>query len=54
VPEEASVFAAVTETAELYVNDQIDLGGSYDEALQVRYDLVRQDDQWRIRAMSVQ
>jgi hypothetical protein len=53
-PERASVFASVREQADLYSNGQLDAGGSYDSSLQVRYDLVRQDGQWRIQSMAVQ
>ena len=53
-PDEAIVLAAVTETAELYEEGQVNLEGSYDSALQVEYTLIRQDGQWRIESMAVQ
>jgi curved DNA-binding protein CbpA len=49
----ASVEAIVTEKAELYSQGQIDTSASYDSTVRVRYDLVRQDGQWRIQDMSV-
>jgi hypothetical protein len=50
---QAQVEAAVMEKAELYTNGQLDENSSYDENLQVRYDLVRQDGEWRIKGMEV-
>lgn len=52
-PQQAIVLASVTENAQLHVNGQVDTDGSYNETLQVQYDLVRQDGQWRIQSMSL-
>lgn len=52
-PDRATVEATVRETATYYQNGQIDKGRSYDENLQVRYQLVRQGDLWLIQAIQV-
>lgn len=52
-PDFASVEAAVRETARSFRNGQEDPADSYDENLRVRYDLVRQGDQWLIQNMQV-
>jgi ARC6-like, IMS domain len=53
-PNQAQIEATVSETAELYENNQLNVASSYDEQLQVRYDLVRQEGEWRIKSMTVQ
>jgi hypothetical protein len=52
-PDFASVEAAVRESARSFRNGQEDPADSYDENLRVRYDLVRQGDQWLIQNMQV-
>lgn len=52
-PDRATVEASVRETAKYYQNGQINKGRSYDENLQVRYELVRQGDLWLIKAIQV-
>jgi ARC6-like, IMS domain len=52
-PDRATVEASVRETANYYQNGQIDKGRSYDENLQVRYQLIRQGDLWLIQAIQV-
>jgi ARC6-like, IMS domain len=52
-PDRATVEASVRETAKYYQNGQIDKGRSYDENLQVRYQLIRQGDLWLIQAIQV-
>lgn len=47
------VIAAVVETAKLHEDGEIDLERSYDSNLQVRYELLKQGDQWRIQDTSV-
>ena len=49
----AQVEASVNEVAQVYENGKLNRHSSYDENLRVRYDLVRQDGQWRIREMTV-
>lgn len=49
----ASIEAIVREKADLYSDGQLDPGSSYDSSVRVRYDLVRQDNQWRIQGMEV-
>jgi len=49
----AAVDATVTELAEFYDNGQINQQKSYNEKVRVRYDLVRVDNSWRIKDMSV-
>lgn len=52
-PDQAQVEATVKETAQVYEKTQLKQNASYDDSLRVRYDLVRQDSQWRIREMTV-
>ncbi len=47
-PNKAQVEATVNEVAQVYKDGKLNRDSSYDKSLQVRYDLVRQDDQWRI------
>lgn len=49
----AIVTATVNEIAQVYGNGELSKSLSYDENLQVKYDLVRQSDGWRIREMVV-
>jgi hypothetical protein len=49
----ASIEAVVTEKADLYTNGQLDTGSSYNSTVRVRYDLERQDGEWRIRDMQI-
>ncbi len=49
----ATVTATVNEIAQVYGNGELSKSLSYDENLQVKYDLVRQSDRWRIREMVV-
>ncbi|MEM8641546.1 MAG: IMS domain-containing protein [Cyanobacteria bacterium P01_G01_bin.54] len=52
-PDRAAIEAAVREQATPYRNGQPEPGGAYDDNLRVRYDLVRQGDQWLIQDMQV-
>ncbi|NEO84728.1 MAG: DUF4101 domain-containing protein [Spirulina sp. SIO3F2] len=52
-PDSALIEAAVREQATPYRNGQPEPGGSYDDNLRVRYELIRQGDQWLIRDMQV-
>lgn len=52
-PDRARVEAAVKESAKFYEAGQLKEDSSYDDNLKVKYDLVRQDDRWRIRDMAV-
>ena len=49
----AIVTATVEEVAQVYKNGKLSKPLSYNEKLQVNYDLVRQANQWRIREMVV-
>ncbi len=49
----AIVTATVEEVAQVYKDGKLSQTLSYDEKLQVNYDLVRQANQWRIREMVV-
>jgi hypothetical protein len=49
----AAVEASVTEAADFYENGQINRQKSYNETVRVRYNLIRQYGEWRIREMSV-
>jgi hypothetical protein len=50
---QTQVVAQVVETANAYTNGQPDVASSRDETLQVQYDLIRQDGQWRIQEITV-
>ncbi len=50
---QASIEASVSEKADFYNGGELDQAISYDSTVRVRYELVRQDDQWRIQSMSV-
>jgi hypothetical protein len=52
-PNMARVDVAVRETARAFRGGQPDASESYDDNLRVRYELVRQNDLWRIRSMTV-
>lgn len=52
-PDLATVEASVREVANYYQNGQLNQGRSYDENLQVRYELVRQQQQWLIQSIRV-
>ena len=52
-PNQAQVEATVNELAQVYQNGRLNQAASYDEAVRVRYDMVRQNGQWRIRTMQV-
>ncbi len=49
----AKVEATVNEAAQVYEKGRLNPAGSYNESLRVQYDLVRQGDRWRIKAMKV-
>jgi hypothetical protein len=49
----AQVDATVNETAQVYERGRLNRAISYNEAVRVQYDLVRQNGQWRIQAMKV-
>ncbi len=49
----AIATATIKEVAQVYKNGQLSQNLSYNENLQVNYDLVRQANQWRIREMVV-
>ena len=51
-PNKAQVEATVNEVAQLYKDGKLNRDASYDKSLQVRYDLVRQDGQWRIEEIN--
>lgn len=52
-PDQAQVEATVNEVAQIYEDDQINQNLSYSDNLRIRYDLVRQDGEWRIRDMTL-
>jgi len=49
----ATVDATVNESVEFYRNGEVDRGASYSDEIQVQYQLIRQDGQWRIEDWSV-
>ncbi|HCF28841.1 MAG TPA: molecular chaperone DnaJ [Cyanobacteria bacterium UBA11049] len=53
LPEQAQLVATVNEIAQVYEKGRLNRQASYNETLQVRYDLVRQGDRWLILAMKV-
>jgi hypothetical protein len=52
-PDRATVEASVNEVAELYKGERLDRNSSYNEQLLVKYELVRQDGNWRISRIEV-
>lgn len=52
-PNTARVEASIREIARAFRGGQPDGSSSYDDNLRVRYELVRQNDLWRIRSMTV-
>lgn len=50
---QASVEAQVREKADFYEQGTLNAASSYDDNLRVRYDLVRQEGEWRIQDMVV-
>ena len=52
-PNQAQLVATVNEIAQVYEKGRLNRQASYNETLQVRYDLVRQGDRWLILAMKV-
>lgn len=52
-PQTATVEATVIEQGEFYNNGQLDPNSSYESTLQVRYNLVRADGEWRIESWDV-
>ncbi len=52
-PNQARVEAAVRETAKFYRSGRLNQARSYDDNLLVRYDLVRQKNQWLIKNIRV-
>ncbi len=52
-PDRAVIDAAVREASQEYVNGQLNAAASYDDNLRVRYEVVRQGEQWLIQSMQV-
>lgn len=52
-PDRAVIEAAVREASTEYVNGQANSGASYDDNLRVRYEVVREGEQWLIQNMQV-
>jgi hypothetical protein len=52
-PSQAQIEAEVVETAQFYSDGELNLSESYDSTLQVRYDLVFQNNRWLIENISV-
>ncbi|TVQ63652.1 MAG: DUF4101 domain-containing protein [Spirulina sp. DLM2.Bin59] len=52
-PGRAVIEAAVREASREYVNGQLNAAASYDDNLRVRYQVVRQGEQWLIQNMQV-
>ncbi len=52
-PNQATVDAKVREVADFYQNGQRNAGRSYDDQLQVRYELLRDQDRWLIRSLKL-
>jgi hypothetical protein len=50
-PDQAQVQAEVIETATAFQDGQVNVSASRDEILEVRYDLIRQNGQWRIQGV---
>lgn len=52
-PDQARIQAEVTEKADFFEGDRLNQELSRNETLQIQYDLVRRDNQWRIRDVKV-
>lgn len=52
-PNQAKVEAEVSENAQFYEGGEVKQDLSYNETIHVQYDLIRQDGQWKIQAMTV-
>lgn len=52
-PNRATVEAVVSEDAQFYQGGQLNQAASYKDNLRVRYELVRQEDGWRIQSWQV-
>jgi len=52
-PNEGEITATVREVAKFYRNGQQVQGESYDSTLKVRYDVVRENQTWRIQQIEV-
>ncbi|MGF1496004.1 MAG: IMS domain-containing protein [Elainellaceae cyanobacterium] len=52
-PDQAMVYATVTEVGNFYRDGQIELAQSYDSEVQVIYELIRNDDGWKIQDISL-
>lgn len=52
-PDQARIDAAVNEVAQFYQGNQLNQGASYNENLRVRYELVRKENRWLIKDMTV-
>ena len=52
-PNQAQVEAAVREIAKYYQNEQLIRRNSYDSNLIVRYDLIRQKNQWLVKGIKI-
>jgi curved DNA-binding protein CbpA len=52
-PNQAKVEAEVSEDAQFFEGGQLKQDLSYNETIRVQYDLIRQDGQWKIQAMTV-
>jgi hypothetical protein len=50
-PDRATVEARVQEVGEFYTDGQLILAESYDSSVEVSYDIIRQDGQWKIEAV---
>lgn len=53
-PDAASIEAEVTEAASLFEDGQPSSDGSRNDRLQIRYEVARQEGQWRIKSWTVQ
>ena len=51
--DQAQVEATVNEVVQSYVNGQLNQNSASNQNLRVRYDLVRKDNEWRIKEMTV-
>ncbi|MEB3355522.1 MAG: IMS domain-containing protein [Synechococcales bacterium] len=52
-PDQATIYATVTEVGNFYKNGQLDLSQSYDSEVQVSYDLVRDENGWKVQSIDL-
>ncbi|NET10258.1 MAG: DUF4101 domain-containing protein, partial [Symploca sp. SIO2B6] len=53
-PDQAAVTVTISETSQVYQNDQLDVGQADDSPFSVTYNIIRDDGRWKIQSISTQ